>query len=229
MDEFCGVSFDADDVFYHEMVSVTQSECGLNEWSVCVTPSGAILVGEMSIEECANVGYCTVKCPREGIGLECLPVDARESSLCYNNSDVMDEMLCEQMSGMWVGVWGMWGAGMCTFPLQNDKAECGRNGNTFIECGGFDVGDCVSNGFLTCYLSNSTSLCGSKQECEGSRGWCTDSDYFMNYLTSPPTYGSCVVPFAIDISDGNRSFCNENTIPISLGYRDIEILCFLYH
>jgi len=89
-----------------------------------------------------------------------------------------------------------------------------------IGCGSFNDGECHSNGFLSCYWSESSSLCQSKEECEGSgAGRCTDSDYFVNYLTSPPTFGSCVVPFQVD---GNRSYCFENTIPLSLGYAGMK-------
>ena len=95
---FCGVHFIANDVLYHEAVNVSESECGRNGGKVCVSPIGSILAGEKSSEECANIGYCTVECISEGYEWECLPVDRRDSSICYNNSDAMDEMLCEEMS-----------------------------------------------------------------------------------------------------------------------------------
>ena len=215
---FCGVHFNVNDVFFHEMVNASQSECGRNGWYVCVSPIGAILAVVNSTDECANVGYCTVECPNERKGWECLPIDRRESSICYNNSDYMYERLCEEMSGQWIGEWGAWGPSMCIFPLQNERNECQRNGNIFMECGSFDDRECASNGFLSCYLSNTSSLCETMEDCEGfGLGRCTDSDYFVNYMTSPPTFGSCVVPFEVDLLDDHRLFCYEHTIPLSLG------------
>lgn len=78
----------------------------------------------------------------------------------------------------------------------------------------------VKENFESCFQSNTFSLCKTKSECEGrgGEGHCSDSEYFVNYLTSPPTIGSCVVPFLIEVTDeGNRKYCYENTIPLSLG------------
>ncbi len=109
---------------------------------------------------------------------------------------------------------------ICVFPLQNNRNECERNGNVFIDCQSLSVSECDSNVYLSCYLSNSSSLCQTKDECEQSGvGECSDSEYFVNYLTSPPTYGSCVVPFQLDTSvSPTRQYCYRNTIPLSIGY-----------
>lgn len=214
---FCGARFTAEDVFYREIVNVTEEECGANGWKVCVTPLGSISVGEMSESNCVrDGGYCTVDCPNQDGEWKCLPVDRTEPSVCYNDSDEMNETKCDELSGEWRGE----GEGnVCVLGLQNNLGECERNGNVFVECESLDVGECESNEYVACYVSESLSVCESERECEESgRGRCTDSDYFVNYLTSPPTNGSCVVPFEIDITDENRQFCYQNTIPLSFGY-----------
>jgi hypothetical protein len=105
------------------------------------------------------------------------------------------------------------------FPLQNNHMECGRNGNTFIECSNYEKDDCSSNGYLQCYLSDILSVCETKEMCEQAGiGYCSDSEYFVNYETSPPTIGSCVVPFQVELTDnGIRNYCYQNTIPLSVG------------
>jgi hypothetical protein len=218
-DDFCGVHFEADDEFYREMVHVSEIQCAMNSGRVCVTPYGSLAFGETESEACSDIGYCTVDCPNEANHSQCLPVDSRKASLCYNDSDTIDQSMCSQMSGEWMsGAVGQ-GGYMCVFPLQNTRKECQRNGNIFIECDSFSISECDSNQYLSCYLSDLMSSCRTKEDCR-QRGVerCSDTEYFVNYLTSPPTYGSCVLPFVIEVTDvGIRNYCYHNTIPMSLG------------
>jgi len=132
--------------------------------------------------------------------------------MCYN--DQLDEILCSQMSGFWKGS----GMNICEFPLQYNQIECQRNGNTFTECKSLAIDECESNSFLSCYLSNATDLCDTKDKCEqNGLGWCTDSEYFVNYVKSPATNGTCVVPFLVDPTDRNRKYCYLKTSPLSIG------------
>ena len=212
--EFCGVRFDEEDIFFHEIVHVTKDECLSNDGEMCVTPDGSILLGNISRDDCLNeIGYCTQECPNDSEEWNCLPVDRKKASLCYNSSDGMDESMCVRMSGEWSG-------GICIFPLQNDREECGRNGNVFIECQNVSIEECDSHPLLTCYLSITAMECDNGEECEQAGiSTCSDAEYFVNYMTSPPTNGSCVVPFEVDVSTNvNRSYCYVNTIPTSLGY-----------
>jgi len=203
---FCGVQFDVNDIYFHEIVNISQNECESQERKVCVSPIGSILVGDVSNENCESEGYCTVECPNESTEIECLPVDRRKSSMCYNNSESMDLDRCNRLSGIW-------SVDYCSFPLQNNRHECERNGNIFIECADLNSSNCHTMNYLNCYLSNTTSKCQSKDECQRNGiAECSDREYFMNYLTSPPTIGVCVVPFLID---GDRQYCYEKTHPLS--------------
>lgn len=217
-ESFCGVHFNANDELYHEIVGVSEEECFVNSGKMCVSPSGSIVFGEKTDLECMNVGYCNVDCPNESNEWRCLPLDHKRSSICYNNSDVMNETVCNQLSGDWV-LESITGENLCIFSLQNNRNECTRNGNVFVECVDLSIAECSSNIYLSCYLSEKSSVCGSKSECEQyGVGRCSDSEYFVNYMTSPPTNGSCVVPFLIDTTNNeHRKYCYENTIPLSLG------------
>jgi hypothetical protein len=218
-DKFCGIHFNIKDALYHEVVNVSESECGLNGGKMCVTPFGSVLVGELSNDICTQNGYCTVDCPTLGKE-ECLPVDRRKSSMCFNNSDMMSEILCQQLSGQWLNGNEGFGENICLFPLQNNQPECKQNGNVFIDCQSLSHDECDSNGYLLCYLTNTSSMCQTKDDCEHHGvGQCSDSKYFVNYLTSPPMNGSCVIPFELDTSmSPTRQYCYRNTIPLSFGY-----------
>ena len=207
---FCGAQFSLGDVLFHEIVNVSQSECEANGGRVCVTPYGSIVLGELTDEECDSFGYCTSDCESMEV-ITCVPTDRRIPSMCFNDSSAMDPVKCMQLSGKWEG-------SVCTFPLQNNRLECARNGNTFVECHALSSDKCISNGHISCYLDVSISECQTRQECEQTplKGTCTDSEYFVNFQTIPPTIGSCVVPFEVDMADG-RHFCFQNTFPLSIG------------
>jgi hypothetical protein len=217
-ESFCGVHFNPNDVFYHEIVNVSEEECFVNGGKMCVSPSGSIVFGEKTDQECMDVGYCNVDCPNVSNEWSCLPLDHKKPSICYNNDDALNEAVCNQLSGDWV-LESISAESLCIFPLQNNRNECRRNGNVFVECINLSIAECSSNIHLPCYLSKKSSVCGSKSECEQyGVGWCSDNEYFVNYMTSPPTNGSCVVPFLIDTTNnGRRQYCYENTIPLSLG------------
>jgi hypothetical protein len=210
---FCGAHFTADDELFYEIVNTSEVECGFNDGRVCVTPSGSILLGELSNETCLNVGHCTAECPSTDNAWVCLPLDRSEPSICYSDRDTMDQSWCEQLTGEWRD------NQVCVLPLQNNRDECARNGNVFIECQSLPIDECDTSPYLMCYASNTSTVCKTKDECEGSGfGQCSDIDYFVNYVTSPPSSGACVLPFQIDTSDSAfRQFCFENTIPLSIG------------
>ncbi len=211
---FCGAHFDPNDEFFVEIYNVTQNDCNMNGGNVCVSPLGSLVFGELTNENCLNTGYCSVTCFSEQSNHQCLPVDLSQPSLCYNDSFEMNQIFCEEMSGTWDG------ERVCTFPLQNNLIECERNRNIFISCDSLNVNDCEITSLLSCYLSNSTSLCHTKYECEKDGvGQCSNADYFVNFMTSPPTFGSCVVPFQIDNSQKKmRHYCYQNTIPLTIGF-----------
>ena len=212
---FCGVRFDPDDIFYHEIVSVSEYECDFNESKACVTPFGSIILGLTSQDECSNAGYCSSFCPNPNGEDVCLPVDPSVPSICYSEDDQMNVTLCLQMSGHWVSVTELLGNYICIFPLQNNPSECARNGNTFASCTDLSDAECDEFGYLSCFLSDTLSLCETKDECESSgRGMCSDEIYFLNDLVTPPSPRGCVVPFLVD---GDRQYCYVGTQPMSLG------------
>ncbi len=228
---FCGVYFDTQDIFFFEMVNMSANECTQNEGKVCVSPSGSLLYGELTDQECESVGYCTVDCPNLANHSQCLPINRRNASLCYNDSTSLDPSSCAQQSGRWIGKIDGWERSACVFSLQNNRRECERNGNTFITCNDFSRSECGSNLYLSCYVSESTASCDTKDDClSDGIGYCSDSDYFVNYLTTPPINGACVIPFLTEVeSTGIRRYCYRNTIPMSLGFADFhQNLCVIF-
>jgi hypothetical protein len=223
---FCGVHFRVEDVFYREIVNLPQASCEEIGGKVCISPLGSVLLDAVTSDLCENTGYCNVYCPSNRSQWNCLPTDRSNSSICYNASDAMKEELCQLMSGLWTENSD---GNVCIFPLQNNLAECERNGNTFIDCQSLSTDECAVNEYLSCFLSNTSTLCQTKGECENSGiGSCSDSEYFVNYMTSPPTIGACVMPFQIEITDkGIRQYCYLNTIPLSLGYAVIPMTNYL--
>jgi hypothetical protein len=212
---FCGIHFNIHDSFYHEIVNVTEGECGYHNASACVTPLGAIELEVYTSNGCEEIGYCTAGCPNHDGAMKCLPVDRTQPSLCYNDHAEITLIVCQQRSGQWVHLAGQ---SVCVFPLQNTPSECRRNGNIFIDCHSFSEDLCESSPLLACYLSNSSTSCATKQDCElHGVSRCTDDEYFMNWLTRPPTNGSCLLPFLQDPSDSWRRYCYQHTIPMSLG------------
>jgi hypothetical protein len=200
--------------FFYEIVNVPQGDCE-SHGDVCVLPLGSFAWSIHDSAECAAIGYCDAECPNEMQVEKCLPSDRERPSLCINNS--VDPNWCAYLSGTWIEDGTSDLNGVCVFSLQNNRDECARNNNTFVSCALLSRSECESNSYVSCYLTNSSTLCESKASCEQrGRGYCTDSEYFMNDVTNPPTNGSCVLPFLM-AADENRRYCYLNTIPMSFG------------
>jgi hypothetical protein len=203
-DSFCGVHFDPDDPFYHEVYNFTEEECKNQNGQVCVTPFGSLLVGNISDEACSAAGYCTAYCPKDYVGAKCVPIHPGNGSSCISNTT--DKNSCLQMSGKWV-------MDVCTLPLQSNREECKRNGNQFIQCEDLTVDDCFVSSHPPCYVSTQDAPCHSKIDCEThGQAWCSNREIFFNYAKGYRSDGACVVPYQ---KDGNRSYCYVFTSPLN--------------
>ncbi len=215
-DHFCGLQFRMGDDFFYEIVNIPEGKCKSFASAVCVSPLGSVILDTELQDECEEVGYCTGKCSNALQEEVCLPQDPQQPSICYSKSTDMNS--CAYLSGEWVEEFGWEAVNICVFPLQNNLAECERNGNIFVDCSMLESHECAINPYVACYLSHTTRLCSSSNDCEqNGLSYCTDKEYFINYLTDPPTNGSCVLPF-LNNSDGSWQYCYQNTIPISIGY-----------